>query len=246
MLLPTIGKFVPKPVSWSTLTASVPLTPGATLMMRRSPPALPTDTTLATPPSVEPAPRATELLPVEIALVPNAAPLLAPVAAAPSPKAAPPFVALAAAPTAIEPDAVAPEPMAIAFVPVAAAFWPTATAPACVAWALSPTATEDAPDAFEERPKAAPLAPAPAALVPKTAALLPTAVAPKLADRAFVPTAVGNAKLPVLVPTIGRLWPSVFNCEPLTASFEVVEIVPSATLTIRRCATAVPTETVLA
>ena len=88
------------------------------------------------------------MLPVEIALVPNAAPLLAPVAAAPSPKAAPPFAALAAAPTAIEPDAVAPEPMAIAFVPVAAAFWPTATAPDWVAWALSPTATEDAPDAF--------------------------------------------------------------------------------------------------
>jgi len=66
VLLPTIGKFLPNPVNWETLTASVGATPAATLTMRRSAPGAPTDTTLASPLSVEPAPKATELVPVEV------------------------------------------------------------------------------------------------------------------------------------------------------------------------------------
>src|SRR5262249_58871564 len=72
VLLPTIGKFLPNPVNWETLTASLGAIPAATLTMRRSVPAPPTETTLASPPSVEPAPSATELFPVEMALLPTA------------------------------------------------------------------------------------------------------------------------------------------------------------------------------
>ena len=54
-------------LSCETFTASVLLTPAATLVIRRSLPVDPTETTLLSPPSVEFAPRETELLPVEVA-----------------------------------------------------------------------------------------------------------------------------------------------------------------------------------
>jgi len=54
------------------LTASVVLVPAATLMILRSLPTEPTDTTLFIPPSVEPAPSATEFMPVAFALAPIA------------------------------------------------------------------------------------------------------------------------------------------------------------------------------
>src|SRR5688500_10232237 len=58
--------------SWLTFTASVASTPAATLVIRRSPPTVPTDTTLATPPSLDPLPSATELVPVLTAPEPMA------------------------------------------------------------------------------------------------------------------------------------------------------------------------------
>jgi len=58
--------------SWLTLTASVFCVPAATLTIRRSAPTEPTDTTLLNPPSVEPAPSATEFKPVAFAFAPIA------------------------------------------------------------------------------------------------------------------------------------------------------------------------------
>jgi hypothetical protein len=58
--------------SWLTLTASVFCVPAATLIIRRSPPTEPTDTTLLNPPSVEPAPSTTEFRPVAFAFAPIA------------------------------------------------------------------------------------------------------------------------------------------------------------------------------
>src|SRR5262249_61743512 len=69
-LLPSIGNLAPNAFSCETLTASVAPTPAATLTIRRSAPTAPTDTTLATPPSVEPAPRKTPSIPVVIAWLP--------------------------------------------------------------------------------------------------------------------------------------------------------------------------------
>src|SRR6185436_12326129 len=132
--------------NWPTLTASVWLMPAATLVRRRSLPAEPNDTVLATV-LVEPEPIATEVAAVAEALVPSAAALL-PVATAPSPKAAPPFEAVAAAPTATDPVATAPVPMAIALVPVDDALRPTAIDPDCVACALPPSAMASVPEAL--------------------------------------------------------------------------------------------------
>ncbi|GAC1321606.1 MAG: hypothetical protein NVSMB28_13480 [Collimonas sp.] len=58
--------------NWLTLTASVFLVPAATLIIRRSLPTEPTDTTLLNPPSVEPAPSTTEFRPVAFAFAPIA------------------------------------------------------------------------------------------------------------------------------------------------------------------------------
>src|SRR5258707_10746979 len=91
--------------SWPTLTASVWLMPGATLVMRRSPPGAPTDTVLATL-ATEPAPSATEFGALATALGPSAAES-DPVALAPSPNAAPPLLANAPVPTATDPVATA-------------------------------------------------------------------------------------------------------------------------------------------
>src|SRR5665213_3888809 len=83
-------------------TASVPLTPGARLVRRRSAPGEPRETTLATPPSEEPAPSATELVPVEVAPLPSATDP-APLATAPKPPAVElaPLARGAAAPAAL-------------------------------------------------------------------------------------------------------------------------------------------------
>jgi hypothetical protein len=58
--------------SWPRLTASLLCVPAATCVTWRSPPLLPTDTTLARPSSFELAPRATLLAPVEVAPTPMA------------------------------------------------------------------------------------------------------------------------------------------------------------------------------
>ncbi len=115
--------------SWLTLTASVGLMPAATLVSRRSLPAVPNDTVLANVAS-EPEPIATEFAASAWLFGPRAVDS-EPVATAPSPKAAPPLAAEAAAPIATEPVAVAPVPIAIALTPVAPAL-PTAMAPAAV------------------------------------------------------------------------------------------------------------------
>jgi hypothetical protein len=60
-----------KPLNWLTLTASVGLTPGATLVMRRSDPDAPTETVLAWL-ATEPAPSATEFGAEALALFPKA------------------------------------------------------------------------------------------------------------------------------------------------------------------------------
>src|SRR5438270_4898821 len=111
--------------SCDTVAASVGAVPGATLTMRRWPPAavVPTDTVLAWPAAVAPA---WALLPS--AVVPVLRLLAAPPAFALVPIALPP-VALAEAPV---PTVVAPEfarepvPIATALTPPAALFWPKA------------------------------------------------------------------------------------------------------------------------
>jgi hypothetical protein len=72
--------------------------PAAMLTIRRSAPGAPTETTFASPPSVEPAPSATELTPVDEALLPSAT--------------LPAWVASALSPTATEaaPDATEKRP----------------------------------------------------------------------------------------------------------------------------------------
>ena len=59
-------------LSWLRLTASVPEVPAATLVTWRWAEVVPTETTLARPPSLELAPRATLLAPVEVAKAPRA------------------------------------------------------------------------------------------------------------------------------------------------------------------------------
>lgn len=133
-----------------TLTASVALMPAATLVRRRSLPADPNDTVLATV-LVEPEPIATAFAAVTVALVPSAAELV-PVATAPSPNAALPFEAMAPAPTATEPVATAPVPIAIALTPVEDAFSPMASEPDWVACELAPIAMALLPDALAVGP----------------------------------------------------------------------------------------------
>jgi hypothetical protein len=97
------------PGNWLMLTASVAFTPGARLMMLRVCDDEPTETTLDAPPSVLPAPRATELVPLDVAPVPTAVE----------------FVPLAVvfAPSAVAPSgwARASEPMAVVLLSLAEA-----------------------------------------------------------------------------------------------------------------------------
>src|SRR5262245_23632205 len=121
VLVPTSGDLVPNAFSCETLTASVAPTPAATLTIRRSAPTAPTDTTLATPPSVEPAPRATEFDPLETALTPTAVlPVLLAVLLAPNAELLlPPAVACVPKAAPLPPAADAPNPAASASAPVA-------------------------------------------------------------------------------------------------------------------------------
>jgi hypothetical protein len=120
------------------LTASVGLTPGATLVMVRRLPGEPTDTEFAWL-ATEPAPSATEFAPDAVALAPTAE-ALDPVACAPEPTATLlPELAVELPPIATDsvPVALAALPVeftATYFGPVAAALFVVVGCESCVTW----------------------------------------------------------------------------------------------------------------
>src|SRR5204862_189584 len=130
--------------SCDTVAASVGLTPGATLTMRRNAVGVPTETVLAWS-AIEPRPKATAFCAVACAFWPSAVACCW-IAAAFAPTAVPDKLALAAWPSAVPftvanafwPTAVALAAFASALLPTAVALvWPAAVAPA---WALLPSA----------------------------------------------------------------------------------------------------------